>query len=126
MRALPSRRGLVFFLLIGSEIAAAAGFGSYVTARSEAMVPGRMLYLDSCASCHGLNLEGQSNWMDRLASGRLKAPPHDATGHTWHYSDDQLFTIVKSGLAAISPGYESYMPASEGILSDQQISGILA
>ncbi|WP_367178611.1 cytochrome c [Devosia sp.] len=60
---------------------------------------GRAIYLERCASCHGVELEGQPDWMRRLPSGRLPAPPHDASGHTWHHSDRQLFDIVKNGLA---------------------------
>lgn len=63
--------------------------------------------------------------MKRLPNGRLPAPPHDETGHTWHHTDSQLFTIVKFGLGAISPGYESDMPAFDGALSDERIVEVL-
>lgn len=63
---------------------------------------GRQVYVEHCASCHGANLEGQPNWKQRLPTGRLPAPPHDATGHTWHHSDRQLFRIVSSGTELIS------------------------
>ena len=72
---------------------------------------GKVLYMEFCASCHGANLEGQPDWRQRLPNGRLPAPPHDATGHTRHHSDEQLFRIVKDGLAALAPGYETDMPA---------------
>lgn len=86
---------------------------------------GQALYLRYCASCHGANLEGQPNWMVRLPNGRLPAPPHDETGHTWHHSDEQLLRIVSDGLAAIAPGYETDMPAFGGKLDDQEIIAIL-
>lgn len=86
---------------------------------------GRALYMEYCASCHGAKLEGQPNWMERMPSGRLPAPPHDETGHTWHHSDEQLLRIVRDGLAAIAPGYETDMPAFEGTLSDEEIVAIL-
>ena len=41
-------------------------------------------YQEYCASCHGVNLEGQANWRSRNQDGTLPAPPHDETGHTWH------------------------------------------
>src|SRR5688572_13754832 len=53
--------------------------------------PGRQIYDPHCASCHGQKLEGQPNWRIRLPTGRLPAPPHDAGGHTWHHTDDELF-----------------------------------
>ena len=86
---------------------------------------GKVLYMEFCASCHGANLEGQPDWRQRLPNGRLPAPPHDATGHTWHHSDEQLFRIVKDGLAALAPGYETDMPAYAGVLDDAQIEAIL-
>lgn len=117
-------RVLVPGLLIAAAILSAAGFGYFVSARSGESSEGRALYTANCASCHGANLEGQPDWMKRLSSGRLPAPPHDETGHTWHHSDRQLSIIVKFGLAAISPGYESDMPAFEGKLSDEQITAV--
>lgn len=118
-------RALLTGLLIIAGVLSAAGFGYFVSARSGEAEAGHALYLANCASCHGAYLEGQPDWMKRLPTGRLPAPPHDETGHTWHHSDKQLFTIVKFGLAAISPGYESDMPAFEGVLTDAQIRAVL-
>ncbi|UOM37026.1 cytochrome c [Acuticoccus sp. I52.16.1] len=87
---------------------------------------GRHLYGANCASCHGADLEGQADWKRRLPNGRMPAPPHDETGHTWHHSDEDLFTVTKRGVGAIVPGYESDMPAFEGILSDTEIAATLA
>lgn len=87
---------------------------------------GKHVYAESCASCHGANLEGQRNWRDRLPSGRLPAPPHDASGHTWHHSDEQLFRVTKLGPAAYPKGYETDMPAFADRLSDDQIAAVLA
>ena len=36
---------------------------------------GKKIYADNCASCHGVNLEGQKNWMSRLPDGLMPAPP---------------------------------------------------
>src|SRR5690349_4906950 len=49
---------------------------------------GKAIYAANCASCHGANLEGQANWKSRNPIGRMPAPPHDDTGHTWHHPDD--------------------------------------
>jgi mono/diheme cytochrome c family protein len=86
---------------------------------------GRSLYKTNCASCHGAQLEGQPDWMSRLPNGRLPAPPHDETGHTWHHSDAQLFRIVKEGLGAIAPGYETDMPALADRMSDDEIRAVI-
>jgi mono/diheme cytochrome c family protein len=88
---------------------------------------GQVVYRTQCARCHGANLAGQPNWKERQANGRLPAPPHDASGHTWHHPDKELFGITKHGLAPYAPaGYQSDMPAFDGVLSDDQIAAVLA
>lgn len=88
---------------------------------------GARVYADSCAACHGANLEGQPNWRQRRSDGRLPAPPHDASGHTWHHPDAQLFALTKYGPAALAGGgYQSDMPAYEGVLSDAEIWAVLS
>ncbi len=88
---------------------------------------GEAIYKQHCASCHGENLEGQPNWKTRNDQGRLPAPPHDETGHTWHHSDQLLFELTKFGMVPpnIPEGYESDMPAYENILSDGDIWAVL-
>ena len=93
----------------------------------ETLALGQRLYARNCASCHGANLEGQPDWKHRLASGRMPAPPQDVTGHTWHHSDQDLFSIVREGVAAVvGEGYESDMKAFGGVLSDDEIRATLA
>lgn len=88
---------------------------------------GSELYQAQCARCHGANLEGQPEWQVRKADGRLPAPPHDDDGHTWHHPDEQLFGLTKYGLGPYAPaGYESDMPAFEGVLTDDEIVAVLA
>jgi mono/diheme cytochrome c family protein len=88
---------------------------------------GAAVYAERCASCHGAKLEGQPDWRKRLPSGRLPAPPHEATGHTWHHPDDVLFGMTKHGVGPYAPtGYQSDMPAFDQILSDHQIWAVLA
>ena len=91
------------------------------------LAEGKVLYAEHCASCHGRNLEGEPDWQTPLASGRLPAPPHDASGHTWHHPDEVLFRITKHGAAAVvGDNYESDMPGFEGILTDDEIRAVLA
>ena len=89
---------------------------------------GQMIYGRYCANCHGANLEGQPNWTSRLPSGRLPAPPHDQSGHTWHHPSGVLFEITKYGLKPphAPVGYESDMPAFLGTLNDNEIWNVLA
>lgn len=89
---------------------------------------GETLYRANCASCHGANLEGQPTWRVRKSDGRLPAPPHDETGHTWHHPDEHLFRLTKLGMKPplAPPGYESDMPAFGDILTDDEIWAVLA
>lgn len=89
------------------------------------LAQGKEIYAANCASCHGANLEGQPDWRRRLDNGRMPAPPHDETGHTWHHADSDLFTITKLGVSAVVPGYESDMPAFDNILTDTEITAVL-
>lgn len=89
---------------------------------------GRKVYEAHCAACHGAQLQGQPNWRERDAQGRLPAPPHDASGHTWHHPDEVLFRITKHGVAKAAnlKDYDSAMPAYEGVLADAEIVAVLS
>ena len=88
---------------------------------------GERVYVQHCAACHGARLEGQPDWRRRLTNGRLPAPPHDESGHTWHHPDGVLFAITKHGLVPpyAPQWYESDMPAFAGKLSDDEIWAVL-
>lgn len=102
-------------------------FADRIAGDGATIAQGKTLYAERCASCHGAKLEGQPNWQSPLPSGRLPAPPHDASGHTWHHPDGVLFRITREGAAAVvGGGYESDMPGFQGILGDEDIRAILA
>lgn len=83
---------------------------------------GRSVYMSYCAVCHGTQLQGQPDWQTPLPSGRLPAPPHDASGHTWHHGDEMLLDITKNGLKRYAgENYESDMPLFADILKDGEI-----
>lgn len=116
---------------MGAGTSAAAVVAAWVavggSSGAREIARGRDVYAGYCATCHGVALEGQPNWQTtRVPNGRLPAPPHDATGHTWHHADQDLFRIVKEGIEAIVPGYETDMPIFGGILSDEEINAVLA
>ena len=112
--------GLVLWVSVGGEPTKPDPSSRSLVAR------GKAVYAQQCASCHGATLEGQPNWRERLPNGRLPAPPHDATGHTWHHSDKQLFEMVKHGIPEIVPGYQTDMPKYDEILSDGDIWALLS
>ncbi len=116
-------------LLLGGGYLAYQGLR--ITARtapdSAQLTLGRTLYGEHCAACHGADLEGQANWRKRDSNGRLPAPPHDETGHTWHHPDPQLFEITKRGTAAlVGSDYQTAMGPFAEVLSDDEIRAVLA
>lgn len=88
---------------------------------------GKKLYEQYCASCHGVKLQGEANWRQRKPDGTLPAPPHDATGHTWHHPDRVLFAYTKIGGARFTRGaFKSAMPGFEDQLTDREIATVIA
>jgi mono/diheme cytochrome c family protein len=89
---------------------------------------GEKVYRDQCAACHGARLEGQPDWRTRGPDGLLPAPPHDASGHTWHHPDETLIRITKFGVAKAAnlKDYNSAMPIYDGVLSDDEIIAVLS
>ena len=126
------------FAFIGVGIIAFAGWALFsptpetvvVNSRSDDAIAGQALYQENCASCHGSNLEGEANWRSPKEDGRLPAPPHDETGHTWHHGEELLFNYTKLGgkaaLAQQGIDINSGMPSFSDQLHDQQIWDILA
>ena len=87
---------------------------------------GQTIYKDNCASCHGINLEGQIGWQTEIVDGRRLAPPHDETGHTWHHPDELLYNMTKYGFEEmLGKKYPNNMPVYEDILSDGELLAVL-
>jgi len=118
-------------LLVGAIIMAQISYERLLADPDDTqqVAKGEPLYARNCAVCHGAHLEGQPNWQEKLPSGRMPAPPHDESGHTWHHPDAVLFGITKHGLIPgkyAPPSYRSDMPAFGGTLSDEDIWAVLA
>ncbi|CCN02587.1 c-type cytochrome [Bordetella bronchiseptica] len=136
MRRFPGR--MLKWLVLACGLATAAGLLAWrLASSSDYIAPaagqdrlrGQAIYQANCAACHGAQLEGQPDWRQRLASGRLPAPPHDASGHTWHHPDAVLLDIIRHGMVPgrhAPDGYQSDMPAYAGVLSDAEIALVLA
>lgn len=123
--------GVIAVTSLGLWMASSAGGEGARQPEAVDIQAGERLYAENCASCHGANLEGQPDWRRPGPGGRLPAPPHDETGHTWHHGDAMLFDYTRlGGQAALAEsgveGYDSGMPAFGETLSDQEIWNILA
>jgi len=94
----------------------------------ETVALGGKVYTANCVSCHGAGLEGQPDWRIAGPDGRLPAPPHDETGHTWHHDGETLFNLTKYGVGKMigDPDYASDMPAYEDVLTDDEIVAVLS
>lgn len=90
---------------------------------------GRAIYEAECASCHGADLEGHPDWRWANEDGTFPAPPHDASGHTWHHGDIMLRDYIKRGGQAVldemGVAFTSGMPAFGERLSDKDIEAVL-
>ncbi|RLJ40815.1 mono/diheme cytochrome c family protein [Litoreibacter meonggei] len=120
-------------IFVGVVLALTAGIPAAQAQRIDAyndpatVAEGKLIYDGACASCHGADLEGQPNWRQPGPDGKLPAPPHDVSGHTWHHAEEQLFVITKFGTEALVGGtYKSDMRGFQDELTDAQIKAVLA
>ena len=88
---------------------------------------GEDLYALHCADCHGVALEGEADWKLQNADGSFRAPPHDASGHTWHHSDAQLIDAIRLGGSRLPEdiGGISHMPGYHSTLTEREIVAVL-
>lgn len=122
---------VILFLIVGCQSAAsqpASELDSAESTQSSASLEvGEAVYAANCASCHGVNLEGQTNWQTPNEDGTWKAPPHDETGHTWHHPDAYILDRINNGTEGLDPGMQanSNMPAYKETLSAAEIEAVL-
>ena len=99
--------------------------GTNVVESEQIISEGKVLYVANCASCHGVNLQGNPNWRSGTdKDGQSLPPPLNGTGHTWHHSPKVLHEIVKYGLKIYDENYEGKMVGNEN-LTDEEIYSIL-
>jgi mono/diheme cytochrome c family protein len=116
------------YFFLRADSSPTARLHSLRPADPEVLRVGERVYRQKCAACHGAQGEGQAHWRERGPDGLLPAPPHDASGHTWHHPDALLFDITKQGLAKVihQADYRTAMPVYEGVLSDDEIVAVLS
>lgn len=97
-----------------------------VTLDSALVSRGAAIYATNCAACHGPRGEGEPDWRTSNADGSYPAPPHDASGHTWHHSDRLLLELIRDGGARYESGtFKSRMPSFKGRLSEEETRAVL-
>lgn len=121
---------VTFAVILGSWVLIASFSAPVRASTDDADIDtGRNLYQANCAACHGDKLQGQPNWRTLGEDGKLPAPPHDETGHTWHHGDGLLFSYTKLGgkeaLAQQGIDFNSGMPGFGDQLNDRQIWDII-
>lgn len=128
-RSSSSALSLLAKWLLAAAFACAVVWAGWSYIRTAELQRGAELYAEHCATCHGTRLEGQPDWQVPEKSGVLPAPPHDASGHTWHHDDAMLTDYISRGGQAIlddlGVSMTSGMPAFGKILTDSDIAAIL-
>jgi mono/diheme cytochrome c family protein len=120
--------GLLFLIpacSTGQDTGASAVHIDATVEAEEIISEGKVLYLANCATCHGVNLQGNPNWRSGTdKDGQSLPPPLNGTGHTWHHSPKVLHEILKYGLKIYDENYEGKMVGNEN-LTDKEIYSIL-
>ncbi len=106
------------------------GFANHELKKRD-LTNGSAMYAEHCSSCHGIHLEGQTDWHIPDDDGIRPAPPHDETGHTWHHDSKLLFDYTKLGGQSLFErlgvtDVKSGMPGFANLLDDDDIWDILA
>ncbi|MGB7849097.1 MAG: cytochrome c [Candidatus Acidiferrum sp.] len=98
-------------LLVGSR-----SLKNPLPATSESIAEGQQNFSHYCFACHGL--DGQNTGVP-FAEAMSPPVPSLASREVQHYTDGQLYWVIKNGL------WPSGMPASRGILADEEIWSIV-
>jgi len=74
----------------------------------EQVEEGRLLFLTHCATCHGDNAEGTTEWRKTDVNGNYPPPPLNGTAHAWHHPLQVLERTIANGgvpLGGVMPAF---------------------
>jgi mono/diheme cytochrome c family protein len=85
---------------------------------------GQQIFETTCASCHGINGEGQfpDAPLKQDETGRYGAPPHNDEGHTWHHDDDLILQIMNEGGMGTPTQFYPMPTFAEALSTDEKIA----
>ncbi len=83
---------------------------------------GQAVYVEQCASCHGVAAEGQPGWEERGPGGYYPAPPLDGGGHSAEHSLEQMLSQLDMGGGPLG----GWMPSFRDDLDDNSKRAVLA
>lgn len=78
-------------------------------ASDEVIQLGQRVYAETCAACHGSQLEGHY--------GLPEAPALNGSEHSWHHADGQIQSLIEEG--------GMLMPALGNDLSDEEVFAVI-
>lgn len=118
-----------------AAFACSSGADEVISQRSTAVPPtpaprtGQEIFASTCAVCHGVSGQGESNWHIPRDDGTLPAPPLNGDGHTWHHGDGLLYRIVSEGGGFLEvpslSNFKSRMPAFGEQLSHHELVAVI-
>ncbi len=82
---------------------------------------GQSLFIKNCATCHGADAQGATNWRKRDKDGKFPPPPLNGTAHAWHHPKKALMYTIKNGTVMLGGS----MPAWKDKLTDEEIESII-
>ena len=77
---------------------------------------GRVTFETHCATCHGQNAEGTSDWRKPDANGNYPPPPLNGSAHAWHHPLEVLERVIARGgvpLGGVMPGFSDALTQDE-------------
>lgn len=100
-------------IVVAASVAARSGDSASTTpvVDQEVLDAGGTLYAETCATCHGDDGEG-------FARSAVPAPPLDGSAHSWHHSDEQIVSLLRTG--------GTQMPAVASDWPDADVEAVLA
>lgn len=77
---------------------------------------GRVVFQTHCASCHGTQAEGTTEWRKTDADGNYPPPPLNGSAHAWHHPLSVLEETIATGgmpMGGVMPGFAEILTAEE-------------